>query len=81
MECRRIRTGFTLIEALGCLAILGILASLAAPPFRAALTRQRIAAVRTELTASIQWARWEALRRNTWRRTDPGRSAAVPLAA
>ncbi|KQP14364.1 hypothetical protein ASF43_16265 [Pseudorhodoferax sp. Leaf267] len=66
--------GFSLVEALVCIAILGILASLAAIPLRSALERQRIAATRTELLAALQWARWEALRRNATvtlvRRTD-----------
>lgn len=66
--------GFTLLEALLGLAILAVLASLAAPQFQAALSKQRVGAARTELVASIQWARWEALRRNTrvslLRRTD-----------
>ena len=66
--------GFSLVETLICIAILGILASLAAAPFRSALNHHRIAGVRTELLAAMQWARWEALRRNTTvtllRRTD-----------
>lgn len=67
-------SGFTLLETLVALVIVAILASLAAPHFRAALNKHRIGAVRTEFVASVQWARWEALRRNTrvslLRRTD-----------
>ncbi len=67
-------TGFTLLETLMCLAILAALVALSAPSFQAMLTKQRISAARTELVAAIQWARWEALRRNTrvalLRRTD-----------
>ncbi len=67
-------TGFTLLESLLCLAILAALAALAAPSFQAMLTKHRVGAARTELVAAIQWARWEALRRNTrvslLRRTD-----------
>lgn len=66
--------GLTMVEALLCVAILGVLASTAAAPLRAALLKQRVAAVKTELTTALQWARWEALRRNTsvtlLRRTD-----------
>lgn len=61
----RAAAGLSLVEVLVCIAILGTLASLAASPFRSMLTQHRIAGVRTELTAAIQWARWEALRRNT----------------
>lgn len=62
---RRGTLGFSLVETLVCVAALGILASLAAIPFRSALNQHRIAGVRTELLAAMQWARWEALRRNT----------------
>lgn len=71
---RRAALGLSLIEALVCVAVLGVLASLAAVPFRTALQQHRIAGVRTELVAALQWARWEALRRNApvalLRRTD-----------
>lgn len=56
--------GFTLIEVLVSLIILGILASLAAPSFTQSIRRYRVNAIREELTASIQWARSEAIRRN-----------------
>ena len=61
---RRRTLGMTLVETMVCLLIVGLLASLAAPAFRDMLVRQRIASVRTELTTAMQWARWEALRRN-----------------
>lgn len=71
---RRVPSGVSLVEVLICLAILGILSTLAAVPFRASLNQHRIASVRTELIAALQWARWEALRRNAvvalTRRTD-----------
>lgn len=57
--------GFSMVEVLFCVALLGILASLAAPSFRTALTQQRIAGVRAELLTAMQLARVEALRRNT----------------
>lgn len=56
--------GFSLVEALVGIVLLGILASLAAPSFRTALNQQRIAGVRSELLTSMQLARMEALRRN-----------------
>lgn len=70
--------GFTVVEALVCVAIFGVLASLAMVPLRSTLTQHRIAGVRTELLAALQWARWEALRRNATvtllRRADCGTS-------
>lgn len=62
---RRHAIGITLVEAMVCLLIVAALSALAAPGFRDALARERVAAVRGELTSAMQWARWEALRRNT----------------
>ncbi len=66
--------GITLIETLVCVALVSILASLAAPEFRGLLLKHRIAAARQDLTASVQWARTEAIRRGVMlslqRRTD-----------
>lgn len=74
--------GFTLLETLVVVAIIAIVASLAAPHFQAALNKHRIGAVRTELVAAVQWARWEALRRNSrvslLRRTDCNAHLASP---
>lgn len=68
--------GLTLVETMVCLLIAGVLVSLAGPAWRDQLLRQRVATVRTELTAAMQWARWEAVRRNApvvlQRRTDCG---------
>ncbi|KQP35748.1 GspH/FimT family pseudopilin [Pseudorhodoferax sp. Leaf274] len=61
---RRAVVGMTLVETMVCLLIVGVLASLAGPAFRDILLRQRIATVRSDLTTAMQWARWEALRRN-----------------
>lgn len=61
---RRTVAGMTLVETMVCLLIAGVLASLAGPRWRDLLVRQRVATVRTELTAAMQWARWEAVRRN-----------------
>lgn len=61
---RHVAAGMTLVETMVCLLIVAVLASLAAPAFRDMLRRQRVAAVRTELTTALQWARWEAVRRN-----------------
>lgn len=71
---RAANTGFGLVETLVCIAILAILLSMTVAPLRSAIVRQRIAGVHLELVTAIQWARWEALRRNTLvtlqRRTD-----------
>ena len=54
--------GFTLIEIMVAIAILGILVAIAAPSFTATIRRFRAEAVRDELVASIQVARSEAIR-------------------
>jgi type IV fimbrial biogenesis protein FimT len=54
--------GFTLIEVMVSLAILGILAALAAPSFSESIKRYRVNAVKDDLIASIQVARSEAIR-------------------
>jgi type IV fimbrial biogenesis protein FimT len=55
--------GFSLVELLVSVAILGVLASLAAPSFSDSIKRYRINAIRDDLTGSIQLARAEAIRR------------------
>ena len=55
--------GFTLVELLVSVAILGILASLAAPSFSESIKRYRINAIKEDLAGSIQLARAEAIRR------------------
>lgn len=62
---RSAEAGMGLVETMVCLVVLAVLTSLAGPAFRDMLQRQRMAAVRTELTTALHWARWEALRRNT----------------
>lgn len=71
---RRQPAGMTLVEVMVVLAIVGTLACLAAPSMRDMLLRQRMVGVRSELSTALQWARWEAVRRNAavslQRRTD-----------
>lgn len=57
--------GFTLVEILISLALVAILSALAIPSFSETIKRYRINAIRDELVASMQWARSEAIRRNT----------------
>lgn len=53
--------GFTLAEALVCIAILGILATMAAPVFTGILERQRVALLADRFAASLATARATAM--------------------
>jgi type IV fimbrial biogenesis protein FimT len=57
------RRGFTLIELMVALAVLGILAIVAAPSFVSFIEMQRLRGVNHELLSDIQFVRSEALRR------------------
>lgn len=57
--------GFTLIEVLVTIAIIGVLASLAAPSFREYMATQRIKNASFDLMAALVLSRSEALKRNT----------------
>lgn len=58
------REGFTLVEILIVIAIVGILASLAAPSFSELIKSQRIKSMATDLNSSLTLARSEAIKRN-----------------
>ena len=60
---RRVR-GFTLIELVTTITVIGVLATLALPSFRAFVANQRIRNVSFDLMAALTLARSEAVTRN-----------------
>lgn len=58
------RRGFTLIELLVVVAVMTILAAIAAPSMTGLINANRLSGQAGELTATIQLARSEAIRRN-----------------
>lgn len=57
--------GFTLVELVISIAVIGILAAIAAPNFQDALLSSRLRANANKLLSSIYLARGEAIKRNT----------------
>ncbi len=55
--------GFTLLELLVAIGLLGILAALAGPPLAALVDTTRINAAQADLRTALQYARTEAVRR------------------
>ena len=61
---RLMPTGFTLIELMVVLAILGIVALIAAPSFNAFLARSKLRGAAHETLADLQYARSESVQKN-----------------
>ncbi|WP_279512678.1 GspH/FimT family pseudopilin [Luteimonas aestuarii] len=57
-------TGFTLIELMVTVAVVGILAMVAVPAMTSLVNGNRLAGMTGEVTSSLQLARSEAIRRN-----------------
>lgn len=57
--------GFTLLELMLTLTVLGLLITLAAPPMQEMLARNRLKSAAQALVEDLQWTRGEAIRRNT----------------
>jgi type IV fimbrial biogenesis protein FimT len=64
MKTRGVR-GFTLIELIVALVVLAILAAVAMPSMGSFFARKRVEGVATELATDLQYARSEAVQRNT----------------
>lgn len=62
--CLRSAAGFSLIELMVGVALLGVLAALAAPSMRQFLAAQQVADVARRLGSDLQLARNEAIKRN-----------------
>jgi type IV fimbrial biogenesis protein FimT len=59
------QTGFTMVELMVTLTIIGILAAVAGPSFVSTINTSRLASQSNELLALIQFARSEAIRSNS----------------
>lgn len=60
----RKQTGFTLMELMIVIAILGILTAIALPSFQSIIEKRRLVGATDNLFASLQYARSEAIKQN-----------------
>lgn len=61
----RREAGFTIVELLIGIAILGILAAIATPSFTESIARRRLDGIANELSTDLQFTRSEAISKNT----------------
>jgi type IV fimbrial biogenesis protein FimT len=64
LSVKQKNSGFTVIELMVVLVVVGVLASLAAPSFQAMIANNKIATFNEELTSAISFARLEAVKRS-----------------
>ena len=74
---RRRSAGFTLVELITVLAIMGVLAALAAPSFSEMIARQRLRTGAFDLVADLLLARSEAIKRGENVTVTPGATWAM----
>jgi len=60
--------GVTLVELILVVAVLGVIATLAAPSFRDLIVQQRLNGIQAQLVTDLQLARTEAVARQNWAR-------------
>ncbi|MCF7976651.1 MAG: GspH/FimT family pseudopilin [Chromatiaceae bacterium] len=66
--------GYSLLETIVTIAVLGVLVTLAAPTFTALIAKNRVLAAAETILSDLRWARSEAIKRNVKVRVvfDPG---------
>ena len=69
-NARQALRGFTLIEAMVVIAIVGVLLALAAPSMREMIQMRRLRAVKDQLVTDLQYSRSEAVSRRAHARID-----------
>lgn len=65
LSAKQKNSGFTVIELMVVVVVVGVLASLAAPSFQAMIANNKIATYSEELTSAMNFARIEAVKRST----------------